>query len=87
MLIVGERGYVYRVSEVIYCGRVERDWDENESLVPFVSRPRREHQETLTNLSGFQYLGTRSGLRLLESYTNGRVRDRDLSIKLKSKLE
>jgi hypothetical protein len=41
---------------------VERDWDKTESLVPFISRSRREHDKTLTNLSDFQYFGTRQDL-------------------------
>jgi hypothetical protein len=64
-------------TETFRKSTVERDRDETESLVPLVSRPRQEHDDTLTNFSDFQYFGMRSGPRLLEKLTKRRVQDRD----------
>ena len=36
---------------------MERDRDETKSLVTLVSRPRQEHDETLTKFSDFHYFG------------------------------
>lgn len=40
-------------SQTFWKSKVNRERDETESLVPSVSRPRREHDETLTNFSIF----------------------------------
>ena len=42
-------------NETFGYSKVEQYLDETKSLMPLVSRPRREQNETLTNFPDFQY--------------------------------